>query len=139
QMVWTTDAEGRITEDSPSARAYTGQSSDEWKYSGWLGAVHPEDRPAAQDAWRRSLEDRASLQGEYRVYHAPSDRYRWASVRAVPLEDHDKALRGWVGMNIDITELKEAEAELREQSARKDEFLAMLGHELRNPLAAIRN
>ena len=64
----------------------------------------------------------------------------------MPLRDDAGKLRGWVGMNADVTERKateiaqqEAEAALRESSRRKDEFLAMLGHELRNPLAPLRN
>ncbi len=54
----------------------------------------------------------------------------------MPLFDKNGAVRG---MNIDITERKEAEQALRESDRRKDEFLAILGHELRNPLAAMRN
>jgi CheY-like chemotaxis protein len=46
---------------------------------------------------------------------------------------------GFVGSSIDITNLKEAEDGLRKADRAKDEFLATLGHELRNPLAAISN
>ncbi|MGH6636627.1 MAG: sensor histidine kinase [Gammaproteobacteria bacterium] len=42
-------------------------------------------------------------------------------------------------MAIDITDLKRAEEALKEADRRKNEFLAMLAHELRNPLAPIRN
>ena len=45
----------------------------------------------------------------------------------------------WFGTNTDISEAKRAEEALKEADRRKDEFLAMLAHELRNPLAAIRN
>jgi PAS domain S-box-containing protein len=65
---------------------------------------------------------------------------------AVPLRDGNGALRGAIGAFVDVTPLKIAEAALREQQTalseadrRKDEFLAMLAHELRNPLAPIRN
>ena len=45
----------------------------------------------------------------------------------------------WAGINLDISRLKRVEDELREADRRKDEFLATLAHELRNPLAPIRN
>lgn len=60
-------------------------------------------------------------------------------VHAAPLFDADGHVRGAVGALLDVTALKRAELTLREADRRKDEFLAMLAHELRNPLAPIRN
>jgi PAS domain S-box-containing protein len=56
---------------------------------------------------------------------------------AVPLRDQDGAPRGSIAAFVDVTRLKQAEAALREADQRKDEFLALLSHELRNPLAPI--
>jgi PAS domain S-box-containing protein len=56
---------------------------------------------------------------------------------AVPLRDPAGAPRGSVGAFVDVTRLKQAEAAMREADRRKDEFLALLSHELRNPLAPI--
>jgi PAS domain S-box-containing protein len=56
---------------------------------------------------------------------------------AVPLRDPTGAPRGSVGAFVDVTRLKQAEAAMREADRRKDEFLALLSHELRNPLAPI--
>src|SRR5262249_38675398 len=56
---------------------------------------------------------------------------------AVPLRDPTGAPRGAIGAFVDVTRLKQAEAALREADRRKDEFLALLSHELRNPLAPI--
>jgi PAS domain S-box-containing protein len=56
---------------------------------------------------------------------------------AVPLRDPSGAPRGSIGAFVDVTRLKEAEAAMREADRRKDEFLALLSHELRNPLAPI--
>ena len=55
----------------------------------------------------------------------------------VPLRDPSGAPRGAIGAFVDVTRLKEAEAAMREADRRKDEFLALLSHELRNPLAPI--
>jgi len=56
---------------------------------------------------------------------------------AVPLRDQSGAARGAIGAFVDVTRLKQAETALREADRRKDEFLALLSHELRNPLAPI--
>ena len=56
---------------------------------------------------------------------------------AVPLRDPSGAPRGSIGAFVDVTRLKQAEAALLEADRRKDEFLALLSHELRNPLAPI--
>jgi len=56
---------------------------------------------------------------------------------AVPLRDPEGAPRGAIGAFVDVTLLKEAEAALMEADRRKDEFLALLSHELRNPLMPI--
>jgi PAS domain S-box-containing protein len=56
---------------------------------------------------------------------------------AVPLRDPNGVPRGSIGAFVDVTRLKQAEAALLEADRRKDEFLALLSHELRNPLAPI--
>ncbi len=58
---------------------------------------------------------------------------------AAPLFDEDGKVRAVIGAHTDITERKQAELALREADRRKDEFLATLAHELRNPLSPIRS
>src|SRR5262249_26691926 len=55
----------------------------------------------------------------------------------VPLRNPAGEPRGAIGAFVDVTRLKQAEAALRKADRRKDEFLALLSHELRNPLAPI--
>jgi signal transduction histidine kinase/ActR/RegA family two-component response regulator len=92
----------------------------------------------------------ASLEGFYRTelrYRRPTDgAIRWLSETGRVLRDDAGQPVRMVGITFDITDrkqaedaLREAEAQLREQAERKDEFLAILAHELRNPLAPIRN
>jgi PAS domain S-box-containing protein len=87
------------------------------------------------------LSSRPSLVDErtYRVRHR-SGAWRWVHARAVPFRmREDGRVREVLIVARDITEFKRAEAELQEASRQKDEYLAMLGHELRNPLAAVRS
>ncbi|MGH9767906.1 MAG: ATP-binding protein, partial [Blastocatellia bacterium] len=64
--------------------------------------------------------------------------YRWFEAIGLPRFEGDR-FAGYVGCNVDVHDREMAEESLREADRRKDEFLAMLAHELRNPLAPIRN
>jgi two-component system CheB/CheR fusion protein len=83
------------------------------------------------------------LRGEAASYERLADLpglgRRWISAVSTPTYDADARLDGWVSIVTDIHDRKVAEEALREADRRKDEFLAMLAHELRNPLAPIRN
>ena len=64
---------------------------------------------------------------------------RWIQAVYTPTYDPSLAVDGWVSVVIDIQARKETEEELRLADARKERFLATLAHELRNPLAPLRN
>ncbi|MDB5375236.1 MAG: domain S-box protein [Belnapia sp.] len=116
QIVWTADASGAITEDSPSWRAFTGQGEAEWLGTGWLDAIHPEDRTAAAAVWSGCIASRTPYETSYRLRHRSGD-YRWTAARSLPLLRPDGTVRTWVGMNIDIEEQRQAEARLRALNA----------------------
>lgn len=69
---------------------------------------------------------------------AADGRYRWFQIRVRPIRDEAGRIVKWFGAGTDIDDLMRAQKALQDASRRKDEFLAMLGHELRNPLAPIR-
>ncbi|MGE5817026.1 MAG: PAS domain-containing protein [Deltaproteobacteria bacterium] len=102
-----------------------------------------EDRRRVTEAGRRLFESGTDWNTEFRIEH-PTRGLRWlASVGRLKRDADGQRLR-FTGMDIDITERKRMEAQLQDyvkvlQDAdrRKDEFLAMLGHELRNPLSVI--
>lgn len=110
QIVWTTDAAGHAVEDSASWRAFTGHDAAQWRKSGWLSAVHPDDREAAEAAWTRAVQAIEPLQTEFRIWHAADETWRDTIVRAVPLLNDDGGVREWVGMNIDVTGERRADA-----------------------------
>lgn len=71
--------------------------------------------------------------------HLPSGRQWFAEVSGAPLRDPRGEVVGGIAVVVDVSDRRRAEEALREADRRKDEFLATLAHELRNPLVPIRN
>jgi PAS domain S-box-containing protein len=107
QVVWVTTPTGKIAEDSPEWRAITGQTADEYLGSGWLDAVHPEDRERVGREWLDCVDTGKVFDGRYRV-RTKSGSYRHYDVRAVPVERDGKIIE-WVGASTDVTAQREAE------------------------------
>jgi hypothetical protein len=136
-LVWETDSAGRSTFQNAKWRSYTGLSR--LTREDWPSVVHPQDSPSMTAIWSRSLESGAECDTYCRVRRASDGAYRWFQVKAAPVRNSAGDIIRWVGTCTDVHEQRKAEEALVEADKRKDEFLAMLGHELRNPLAAIRH
>jgi PAS domain S-box-containing protein len=104
----------------------------------FLEAVHPDDRERVRVAAIEKHSRGEVTDEEYRVVR-PDGSVRWVRDRAFPVTDADGRVYRMVGIAEDFTEKKRAEEALKEADRRKDEFLATLAHELRNPLAPICN
>jgi PAS domain S-box-containing protein len=145
QLVWRSRDNGEGTWVSPQWTAFTGQEADAAVGLGWLDVVHPEDRESTLQAWAKAdAADRVEV--EHRIRAAADGRYVWHSTRSAPLRDAAGRVIEWLGTTTDIQQMKELQsrqdvlmAELEEADRRKNEFLATLAHELRNPLAPLSN
>jgi PAS domain S-box-containing protein len=104
----------------------------------FLDAVHPDDRDRVRVAALEKHGRGESTDEEYRVVR-PDGSVRWIRDRAFPVRDATGQVYRMAGIAEDITEKKHAEEALQQANQRKDEFLAMLAHELRNPLAPVWN
>ena len=136
QMVWSTLPDGYHDYYNEQWYRYTGVPHNSTDGDGWNGIFHPDDQERAWATWRACLETGNTYEIQYRLRHH-SGVYRWVLGRALPVRDEHGRITRWMGTCTDINDQKQAEEELRQASGRKDEFLAMLAHELRNPLAPI--
>jgi PAS domain S-box-containing protein len=108
------------------------------RFEDFLAYLHPDDRERVGAAINHSLQSGDPYSIEMRVIW-PDGTERWISTNGgVYFDAQGNAMR-MNGASVDITERKGAEELLKTADRRKDEFLAMLAHELRNPLAPIRN
>ena len=136
--VWIADADGNGTYTSESLLRLMGVSHDEWVKNGWRDIVHPDDSARVFGEWNRCVKSGLQIDQEFRVKCADGS-YRHLLGRGAPVRNARGNVVAWAGINLDIHRLKQVENELRELDQRKDEFLATLAHELRNPLAPLRN
>jgi signal transduction histidine kinase/two-component SAPR family response regulator len=105
----------------------------------WLEKyIHPDDRAPVMAAIHQAIRARSTFELEHRVMRVDGS-IGWTFSRALPIFDESGEIVEWFGTATDVTERKELEHSLREAGRQKDEFLAMLAHELRNPLAPIQN
>lgn len=111
QIVWIAEPNGEIAADSPSWRAFTGQSYEEWRGLGALNAIHPDDRERVAQLWAAATRNGVIFESEHRIRRSDGN-YRWSAVRAVPILTAAGTVREWVGINTDIEDKKRAEEEL---------------------------
>jgi signal transduction histidine kinase/ActR/RegA family two-component response regulator len=98
--------------------------------------IHPDDRERIRRAVETAVFNRMDYDVEYRTM-APDGRTRWIRAKGRAYYDADGKPNRFNGITIDISRTKEVEERLERVSRQKDDFLAMLAHELRNPLAPI--
>jgi PAS domain S-box-containing protein len=137
QMVWATQPEQETDYFNDRILEFTGQPKEAVTGDGWANFIHPDDITGASLAWQHALANGTPLEDEYRLRHH-SGEYRWVLGRALPLR-RDDGTNHWIGTFTDIHDQKLAAEQLQVANKRKDEFLAMLAHELRNPLAPVAN
>jgi PAS domain S-box-containing protein len=136
-MIWVTDDAGRIEFVNRSYLDFFGITRARAAQLEWSEIVHSDDREYLK-AFSAALRDRQPLHARARVKRH-DHQWRWIESRGNPRLGPAGEVTGYVGSSADITELIKSQEAMREADRRKDEFLATLAHELRNPLAPIRN
>jgi PAS domain S-box-containing protein len=130
---------GRIDWDARVRELWGVDEGVEITYEVFLAGVHPDDRDATARAVAAALDPAGPGRFfcEYRVVNAKDGLTRWIAATGRVAFAGSRPVR-LIGTVQDVSAIKQADAALREADRRKDEFLATLAHELRNPLAPIR-
>jgi len=122
-MMWVTDRSGACTYLNRAWYEFTGQTEAAALGAGWLDAVHPEDRAAAERAFGAANDRAEPFRIEYRLKRADG-AYRWSIDAASPrFSDDGRGFLGYVGSIIDIGDRREAEEAL---ASKADELAAVL-------------
>jgi PAS domain S-box-containing protein len=141
--VITTDTQGSVTFLNPVAEMMTGWKTAEacdQPLEKVFNIINEETRQPAHNPVHKVLrEGRVVALANHTALIARDGTERGIEDSAAPIKDAAGSISGAVMVFHDVTERRRAEKALKEAGKRKDEFLAMLAHELRNPLVPIRN
>jgi PAS domain S-box-containing protein len=137
-LIWRSGTDKLCTWFNRRWLEFVGRPMEAEVGNGWAENVHADDFQGCVETYHAAFDARQVFSMEYRLRRRDG-AYRWITDDGIPLYDADGAFTGYIGFCHDITDRKQAEQAVREANRRKDEYLAMLAHELRNPLAAIGN
>ncbi|CEJ44316.1 hybrid sensor histidine kinase/response regulator [Umezakia ovalisporum] len=150
QLVWMCNSQGECEYVNEKWYELTGETIASAQGFGWTKVIHPDDVSSVMQQWTQALETGRGYEQEIR-YQKRDGSYCWHLVRSVPIKNDQGEIVKWFGTSTDIDQRKQLEAERNrllqmEQAARnaaekanqtKDEFVAMVSHDLRSPLNAI--
>jgi PAS domain S-box-containing protein len=133
-MIWVTDATGAVEFVNRAYCEYFGVSEgDVTGPGGWQPLVHPDDIERYTSAFVEAIRTASLFRAETRVRRFDG-RWRWIASYGAPRLSEQGVVTGFVGTSPDISEIKEAIARSEDAARLKDEFLATVAHELRQPI-----
>jgi two-component system CheB/CheR fusion protein len=136
-LIWKADEQMMVTWLNKPWQEFVGKPIEELLETGLLADINPEDLPECEAVFKSAVARQSSFEINYRM-RSKSGAWRWFLNHGRSLFDAGGQYVGFIGSCFDITEQREAQDLLREADRRKDQFLATLAHELRNPLAPLR-
>jgi len=146
-LIWMTGTDGLCNYFNKPWLEFTGRTMEQEVGTGWIESVHPDDVQGCFDGFLPAYHARKPFSMEYRLKRADGE-YRWLLESGIPRYTGAGDFEGYIGSNIDITDLKLA-AEERERLRELEldlahvnrvnmmgELAASLAHEVKQPIAA---
>ena len=137
-LIWQVDGQGKAVYFNQRYLDVVGLLQEQLLGHGWHAVLHPDDLHAFLETVGEALRAHAPWQRRVRI-RVRDDGWHPFDAHGAPWSGADGGFRGHVGICIDISATVQTEDALKDADRRKDEFLATLAHELRNPLAPISN
>ena len=126
---WLAEPDGRMTYLSDSFLEMSGQTMEQARDDGWIASLAPEVADATKRDWDETVASGTPWNHELIVQGADGHR-RTILSRGFPIAGESGRVTSWAGINLDITDRKDAEAF-------REAFLGILSHELRTPITSI--
>lgn len=146
-LIWMTGTDALCNYFNKPWLEFTGRTMEQEVGTGWVEGVHPDDVQGCFDCFLPAFQARKPFRMEYRLRRADGE-YRWVIESGIPRYTGAGDFAGYIGSNIDITDLKRAEEErerLRQlegdlahinRVSMMGELAASLAHEIKQPIAA---
>lgn len=119
--IYVTDKTGNCIYANDNWLRIAGMELDEAFGSGWINALHPEDKESISEKWYKSVQSKGNWEFEYRFVNKKNGKITWVRGTAKELFSNNNELIGYLGSNIDITDRKKAEIEFLKAKEKAEE------------------
>ncbi|MBF0362679.1 MAG: PAS domain S-box protein [Oligoflexia bacterium] len=134
--IWICDAKARNTYASDSFLKLLGITQEQCSEFGWGNTLHPDYASETMIAWKECASSGKFWEREH-LFRGVDGKWHPILARGIPICNQNGEIIEWVGINLDISKIKQTEQQLRDAIAARDEFLSIASHELKNPLSIL--
>jgi PAS domain S-box-containing protein len=136
QPAWIAGRDGSIRFFNRHWYELTGTSFEEVAESKWHSLIAAEMRSAVVETWRASLHEGVPFRMTFPLRHHDGE-HRWLVANATPVRDATGEIDHWIGICTDVDDQKKDQGKLQREVAKREDLLAIVSHDLRNPLNTI--